>query len=354
LIGTYLDEAEYEGRRDNTTSSKQKYLPSYQQTVTDAKGKRRFHGAFTGGWSAGYFNTCGSQEGWAPSTFKSSRGNRVDLNEFKQSIDDFLDDQDLQDGVASGKKLVATAEFQKLGDIRDKTPLSLLESVPASERYGLGYEPSAEIQRNKLVQRPNDRNIDSIYQREDMSQYDTVLEDEPNDAPQQTRMRTKQSPFEGNVDDVRRCSDGSRPLEGFVLAKETRLQDYKWFSPPEIPKDYQPVHHFFTTLYTSAPERRPDSARSASWDRCKGLTHMDRAAQLFPSSMASRFVKASDENHSAPSEQKEATQKTENLNITTVLTEPIRLLEDWFPERLLCKRFNIQPPQGTLRGSAAG
>lgn len=31
--------------------------------VTDEQGRRRFHGAFTGGFSAGYYNTVGSKEG---------------------------------------------------------------------------------------------------------------------------------------------------------------------------------------------------------------------------------------------------------------------------------------------------
>ena len=31
--------------------------------VRDEQGRRRFHGAFTGGYSAGYFNTVGSKEG---------------------------------------------------------------------------------------------------------------------------------------------------------------------------------------------------------------------------------------------------------------------------------------------------
>ena len=31
--------------------------------VLDEQGRRRFHGAFTGGFSAGYFNTVGSKEG---------------------------------------------------------------------------------------------------------------------------------------------------------------------------------------------------------------------------------------------------------------------------------------------------
>lgn len=33
------------------------------EIVTDERGRRRFHGAFTGGFSAGYFNTAGSKHG---------------------------------------------------------------------------------------------------------------------------------------------------------------------------------------------------------------------------------------------------------------------------------------------------
>ena len=43
------------------------------QIVTDENGRRRFHGAFTGGFSAGFFNTAGSRDGWSPAHFKSSR-----------------------------------------------------------------------------------------------------------------------------------------------------------------------------------------------------------------------------------------------------------------------------------------
>jgi hypothetical protein len=31
--------------------------------VRDEEGRRRFHGAFTGGFSAGFYNTVGSKEG---------------------------------------------------------------------------------------------------------------------------------------------------------------------------------------------------------------------------------------------------------------------------------------------------
>jgi hypothetical protein len=61
------------------SSSRPLYIPP-------AKRKRpeRFHGAFTGGFSAGYFNTVDTKEGWTPSTDKKA----------SQSREDFMDDQD--------------------------------------------------------------------------------------------------------------------------------------------------------------------------------------------------------------------------------------------------------------------
>lgn len=94
--------------------------------MTDDQGRRRFHGAFTGGFSAGYFNTVGSKEGkydrriteycffvfafaservlivpfapagWAPSSFVSTRGNRSDRQQFKP--EDFMDEEDMAVG----------------------------------------------------------------------------------------------------------------------------------------------------------------------------------------------------------------------------------------------------------------
>src|ERR1035438_123328 len=57
-----------------------------------------------------YFNTVGSKEGWAPSTFVSSRGNRKkdDPKAFQQRPEDFMDDEDLADAAEAQK--VHTAE----------------------------------------------------------------------------------------------------------------------------------------------------------------------------------------------------------------------------------------------------
>jgi G patch domain-containing protein 1 len=86
------------------------------------------HGAFTGGFSAGYFNTVGSKEGlrlmhrifillaytvtgWTPSTFVSSRSDRA--KQKKARPEDFMDEEDLAE-LAENRKLVDTTEEMDL------------------------------------------------------------------------------------------------------------------------------------------------------------------------------------------------------------------------------------------------
>ncbi|XP_058833316.1 G patch domain-containing protein 1 homolog [Topomyia yanbarensis] len=76
-----------------------KPVPVEDQIVLDVNGKRRFHGAFTGGFSAGYWNTVGSEEGWKPTEFKSSRKEKASFK--SQNPEDFMDDEDLGEfGIA--------------------------------------------------------------------------------------------------------------------------------------------------------------------------------------------------------------------------------------------------------------
>ncbi|MGH0115812.1 UNVERIFIED_CONTAM: hypothetical protein FKN15_046997 [Acipenser sinensis] len=80
------------------------------QTVKDEKGRfQRFHGAFTGGFSAGYFNTAGSKEGWAPSTFVSSRHQKAEKQIFKP--EDFMDEEDLGEHGIAPKEIMTTDDF---------------------------------------------------------------------------------------------------------------------------------------------------------------------------------------------------------------------------------------------------
>jgi hypothetical protein len=69
----------------------------------DESGRQRFHGAFTGGFSAGFNNTVGSEEGFKPQTFISSRNKRAEKKQ--QTARDFMDEEDgLLGGTLTAKK----------------------------------------------------------------------------------------------------------------------------------------------------------------------------------------------------------------------------------------------------------
>ncbi|KAL7424940.1 hypothetical protein Q5752_000627 [Cryptotrichosporon argae] len=131
---------------------KQEYLPVWEQEVRDEQGRRRLHGAFTGGWSAGYFNTAGSKEGWQPTDFKSSRNNRATRT---QRPEDFMDDEDLA-SLRADRQLENTDTFRSAGPSRlagGPSVAAALESlvVPAQTSIGtallqkLGWRPGQGI-----------------------------------------------------------------------------------------------------------------------------------------------------------------------------------------------------------------
>jgi hypothetical protein len=74
---------------------------------------QRFHGAFTGGFNAGHNNTVGSEEGFNPSTFVSSRGNRATHK--VQSASNFVDSEDgLLGGILSAKNVRLSTDMSNL------------------------------------------------------------------------------------------------------------------------------------------------------------------------------------------------------------------------------------------------
>lgn len=88
---------------------RKKAIPVYEQIVTDSEGRRRFHGAFTGGFSAGYFNSVGTKEGWQPSTFVSSRSKKLEHK--AQRPEDFMDDEDMGEFGIAPKRITTTERF---------------------------------------------------------------------------------------------------------------------------------------------------------------------------------------------------------------------------------------------------
>ncbi|GAB2270203.1 hypothetical protein Dimus_005110 [Dionaea muscipula] len=115
FVGTPLQrEEEMTSRKKKAmaeASGNLRSLPPWKQEVTDEEGRRRFHGAFTGGFSAGYYNTVGSKEGWAPQSFTSSRKNRAEIKQ--QNILNFMDDDEKTE--MDGHRWGASSQFDTFG-----------------------------------------------------------------------------------------------------------------------------------------------------------------------------------------------------------------------------------------------
>ncbi|KAF4122136.1 G patch domain-containing protein 1 [Geosmithia morbida] len=102
---------------DSSTRDDGSYVPLWKQDVRDDRGRKRLHGAFTGGWSAGYYNTVGSKEGWTPSTFVSSRSDRRKDDAAKQQRpEDFMDEEDLA-AAAEAQKIQTSDAFAGIGGV---------------------------------------------------------------------------------------------------------------------------------------------------------------------------------------------------------------------------------------------
>ncbi|KAM7357647.1 G patch domain-containing protein 1 homolog [Cochliomyia hominivorax] len=89
--------------------------PVQDQIATDDQGRRRFHGAFTGGFSAGYWNTVGSKEGWTPQSFKSSRTEKAS-EKIQQRPEDFMDDEDRGEFGIAPKSLKISEDFSSAAE----------------------------------------------------------------------------------------------------------------------------------------------------------------------------------------------------------------------------------------------
>ncbi|GAB7364376.1 hypothetical protein MBLNU230_g4919t1 [Neophaeotheca triangularis] len=114
LYGTPLPAFDPERREDGSK------VPLWQQQATDEQGRKRFHGAFTGGYSAGYFNSVGSAEGFTPKAWVSSRSQKKEDGAKDESgvqgysLDDVMDEEDKADRD-DAQKLETTGSFAGLG-----------------------------------------------------------------------------------------------------------------------------------------------------------------------------------------------------------------------------------------------
>lgn len=150
--------------------------------MKDENGRRRFHGAFTGGFSAGYWNTVGSEEGFKPREFKSTRAEKGVFQQ--QAPTDFMDDEDIGEFGFAPQRIqtkedfasapgAAKRKFQKPSDgpipgepvlknllkpVHDKAAVRILKKMGWRDNQGIG---SRQTYREKKM--TNERNKRELY-----------------------------------------------------------------------------------------------------------------------------------------------------------------------------------------------
>lgn len=143
-LGTPFEELEEDAPR-------KKPVPIHDQVVTDSRGRRRFHGAFTGGFSAGYFNTVDTKEGWEPKTFISSRSQKS-TESAAQRPEDYMDEDDFGEFGIAPKRVVTTEKFLPTDKEGSQRKRVLGPARPSeSERSIAGVIQGNEILRDLIV-----------------------------------------------------------------------------------------------------------------------------------------------------------------------------------------------------------
>ncbi|XP_014613751.1 PREDICTED: G patch domain-containing protein 1 homolog [Polistes canadensis] len=405
---------------DEENLPRKKAVTIEDQYAYDAQGRRRFHGAFTGGFSAGYFNTVGTRDGWKPQQFKSSRGTKAKA--VAQQPEDFMDDEDVsifgiapkgiransdyehheQKGIKRGRAEMINNKFlsynpvlkELLRPVRETVGIALLKkmgwkpgqgignrvtkkekikakqqiekvkiygcSLPKNEEkeidsnyvcdsddenlditfapddyepfrskgkdnyFGIGY--SGLNRQNVLSNQVNEENNyqsnnknlpifghafgvgafeaddEDIYEREDMSRYDSVL------GPERKKSKTRWS--KENISNDKE----SNSVEGFVQAKD-KLNSRKTFAPPSLPKDYHAIH------LTRKSRFYPPIPHQSFNEKRKNLNVTKRAKILEDVSFTNKVIQGQ---VNTPTE---ILSSTIPMSISNVMSEPSNSLE---------------------------
>ncbi|KAJ7956557.1 G patch domain-containing protein TGH [Quillaja saponaria] len=236
-------------------------LPVWKQEVTDEEGRRRFHGAFTGGFSAGYYNTAGSKEGWAPQAFTSSRKNRAEVKQ--QSILNFLDEDEKTE--LEDRSLSTSSQFDTFGFTTAEIARKQAEKEqqhrpsaipgPAPDEIVL---PAAESIGVKLLQKMGWRQGRSIKDSHANALYDARREARKaflslSSADAKVQF-TDSDPVKGDIENV-----AEQPEDGNVHSSKG--------TPIFVLNLKQDVHGLGFDPYKNAPEFREKKRSRASHER---------------------------------------------------------------------------------------
>ena len=232
-----------------------------KDNVYDENGKRRFHGAFTGGFAAGYYNTVGTEEGWTPTSFISTRDQRVEFK--KLTKEDFMDKDDnpLVGRTLETQNVFAESKSFSTHPTRSKTveKAHTVNELLRSRKhyYGIGYKPiqgllssgmlldddrndvmrMGDVLKGSTVNSANfglgaleDEDDENIYASTQMSNYDRVLEDSHH------RIKDRE---EGHH---HHSSSRRSEIEGFVYSSDEKKSEGVVYPPHRVPSHFRERH----------------------------------------------------------------------------------------------------------------
>ncbi|EFC49713.1 predicted protein [Naegleria gruberi] len=399
LFGTPIFDGDEENERELKAHNQERYTSEHQQYATDEKGRRRFHGAFTGGYSAGYFNTVGSKEGWNPS------------NDFRleRKITDFMDEEDMKEifGLSGSKQVQATDKFMKVtnkviadpisdlfgGKINSSDQRHLEALFGSSEKlislndrsydsnetnigYSLlkkmGWIPSKGIgvksySKTDSVELHTDSKLSTVIIKEDKcgigykhSTLNDILNIQKpvhNNKKNTTEEEYYQEDDMSNYDiDLRTTQESEENTWDekliFIKSKQPFLNQTKYL-PPKVPEDFVPNHIFNTEAIKkeykkldhkiqlhlmAAEERRKKLFESTNLNQ----KSVESSRQSEKSKEMQQHLAKSMSNRFVSSSDNGSTEASKS-STTRVNREKSRTISDWRPEPLLSKRFGCNP-----------
>lgn len=332
----------------------------------------------------------GSKEGWTPGTFKSSNDGKTDIKQ--QSAQDFMDEEDLKDFNARELKIKTVPKAIPTANYDDPT-LQFLNKWASNGQKPItraaivssydSDDDSEEDGYNRGKQAQSLSKVEQAIQAEEKAvvefiqlnfQESILLEESPNYPPPQLpddykplqiqatqisaslkhnnpELKLAKEEVSTELEDVDEKT-ASAALKGFIpfAEEEDKQERYLKYLRWCIKKDGKPpinIHpkereEFIMSAQIFRPASAVISARFESSTRTLLNAAPLKGGLHRPVRSTPKPVEKPTENENKPPERQKIEAKSNAPNRTTYL---------WIPATLLCKRFNVQPPEITSPSS---
>ena len=199
-----------------------------EEYALNEKGQRRFHGAFTGGFNAGYNNTVGSEAGFTPAQFDRNK---------KYTVFDIMDEEDLGDHI-QGQTIQTKEGYDTLGEnhseaVKNQLAQGALAAMIPDElivapKSSIGYKLLKKLGWDERSKRNLNFTMEDEGQSDDSIDFDKIEGLDISDFINESAVNGESS---GKTDEV-----SQRKRDAKIKKK---LQSSKTEKPIVIKKDYE-------------------------------------------------------------------------------------------------------------------